>query len=159
MQRPPRPRSEPLLGGELWWRVVFVSLVFVTGTTGVFFWSLGRGGDLATARTLVVNTLVVMQIFYLFSVRYRHGAAVTWRGVVGTPAVLAGVAAVVIAQLTFTYLPTFNAAFGTRPLGGLEGGVVIGIGVATLILTEVEKAVRRNWSRPTAALHPTPGLT
>ena len=37
---------------------------------------------------MVVNTLVVMEIFYLFSVRYVHGSSLTWRGVLGTPAVL-----------------------------------------------------------------------
>ena len=36
---------------------------------------------------MVVNTLVVMEIFYLFSVRYVHGPALTWQGVLGTPAV------------------------------------------------------------------------
>lgn len=143
MRRPPRPRAEPLLTGQLWWQVLYISAIFVAGTTGVFFWALAQGGSLEHARTLVVNTLVVMQVFYLFSARYIHGAAITWEGVLGTPAVLIGVAAVVLSQLALTYAPWFNSAFGTEPLSLFEGAVVIGIGVAMLLVTELEKAVRR----------------
>ena len=143
MGRPPRPRSEPLLTRQLWWQIVYTSAVFVTGTTGIFFWALERGESVEHARTLVVNTLVVMHIFYLFSVRYIHGAAITWEGLAGTPAVRIGVAVVVLAQLILTYTPWANAAFGTRPLSLFEGGVVIALGVATLLVTELEKAVRR----------------
>ena len=143
MQRPPRPRSEPLLTGQIWWQVLYVSAIFVAGTTGVFFWSLGQGASLEHARTLVVNTLVVMQVFYLFSARYIHGAAITWQGVLGTPAVLIGVAAVVLGQLALTYAPWFNATFGTEPLSIFDGGMVVAIGVAMLLVTELEKAVRR----------------
>ncbi|MGZ9098323.1 MAG: HAD-IC family P-type ATPase [Brevundimonas sp.] len=143
MRRPPRPRSEPLLTGQLWWQVLYVSAIFVAGTTGVFFWALDQGGSLEHARTMVVNTLVVMQVFYLFSARYIHGASLTWEGVLGTPAVLIGVAAVVLGQLALTYLPWFNAAFGTEPLSLSDGAVVIGVGVAILVLAELEKAARR----------------
>lgn len=148
MRRPPRPRSEPLLTGQLWWQVIYISALFVAGTTGVFFWALERGGGLDHARTMVVNSLVVMQVFYLFSARYIHGASITWQGVLGTPAVLIGVAAVVLGQLALTYAPGFNAAFGTEPLSIFEGTVVVGIGVAMLLVTELEKAARRRIFAP-----------
>ena len=143
MRRPPRSRSEPLLTGQLWWQVLYISAVFVAGTTGVFFWSRAQGEELAHARTMVVNTLVVMQVFYLFSVRYLHGSSITWRALLGTPAVLIGVAAAAVGQIALTYVPWFNRAFGTRPLAGSELLIVVAIGVATLLLAEVEKPARR----------------
>ena len=155
MRRPPRHRSEALLSGQLWWQVFYVSIISVAGTTSVYFWSLNRGNDLEHARTMVVNTLVVMQIFYLFSVRYLHVVSLTWRGLIGTPAILIGVTTVVLAQFAFTYLPWFNAAFGTQPLSLFEGAIVMGSGVTMFLLAEVEKPVRRrllarlgtgNWS-------------
>ncbi|MGZ9113147.1 MAG: cation-translocating P-type ATPase [Brevundimonas sp.] len=162
MRRPPRPRTEPLLTGELWWQVFYVSVIFVAGTTGVFFWALERGTSLEYARTLVVNTLVVMQVFYLFSARYIYGASLTWEGVLGTRAVLIGVAAVVLAQIAMTYGPSFNAAFGTEPVSFTDGAVVIGVGAAVLLVIELEKAVRRrivNLPRPpvSPAARPSPG--
>jgi hypothetical protein len=61
----------------------------------------------------------VMEIFYLFSIRYVHGPSITWRGVFGTPAVLIGVALVVAMQFAFTYLPWIRASSARRPLGSL----------------------------------------
>ncbi|MGA7456948.1 MAG: HAD-IC family P-type ATPase [Methyloceanibacter sp.] len=141
MQRPPRQPDEKLLSGYLLWRVAFVSLLFVVGVFGVFFYAIERGLSFETARTMVVNTIVVMEIFYLFSVRYVHGPSLTLQGVLGTPAVLIGVAIVVVLQLGFTYLPFMQAVFGTAPVAWLDGLVVVGVGVATLLAVEIEKRV------------------
>src|SRR3546814_4035177 len=70
-----------------------------------------RGLSVEEARTIVVNTIVVMEIFYLFSVRYLRLTSLTWEGVLGTPAVLIGVALVVALQLAFTYLPFMQTLF------------------------------------------------
>jgi magnesium-transporting ATPase (P-type) len=72
MRRPPRPAGEPLLVPVLIWRVVFVSALMVAGTFGAFAWADAAGLPLEVGRTMVVNALVVMEIFYLFSVRYVH---------------------------------------------------------------------------------------
>jgi magnesium-transporting ATPase (P-type) len=142
MRRPPRPAQEPILSRDLTWRIGFVSILFVAGTFGMFFWARERGLSIETARTMVVNTLVVMEIFYLFSVRYVHGTSLTWQGVVGTRAVLIGVATVVLAQFLFTYLPPMQTVFGTRPVAVLDGIVIVGLGVVLLLVVEVEKRIR-----------------
>ncbi|HSN72194.1 MAG TPA: cation transporting ATPase C-terminal domain-containing protein [Steroidobacteraceae bacterium] len=142
MSRAPRPRHEPILKGELLWRIAFVSTLFVSGAFGIFYWIESRGLSHEVARTAVVNTIVVMEIFYLFSVRYTHGTSLTWRAVLGTPAVLTGVTGVVIAQFAFTYLPIMQAVFQTRPVGLVEGIVIVGVGVALLLVVEVEKRLR-----------------
>ncbi|WP_200840898.1 cation transporting ATPase C-terminal domain-containing protein, partial [Geminicoccus flavidas] len=107
----------------------------------VFFYTLGRGDDLATARTMVVNTLVVLEIFYLFNVRYLHMTSITWKGAMGTPAVLAAIAAVVVAQFAFTYLPFMNETFGSRPLAFTDGILTVVIGIVLLVVLEMEKAL------------------
>lgn len=142
MRRPPRPSHEPILSGEIIWRIVFVSALVVAGAFGMFYWSLARGQSLEMARTLVVNAIVAMEIFYLFSVRYVHGVSLTWQGILGTPAVLLGVGAVTIAQLVFTYAPVMNAVFDSRPVSLLDGLAVVGVGVALFVIAELEKWVR-----------------
>ncbi len=67
----------------------------------------------------------------------------TLQGVLGTPAVLIGVGTTALAQRAFTYLPWLQTLFDTRPLDLAEGLAVIGIGVALLILCELEKRIRR----------------
>ncbi|MGF1623643.1 MAG: cation-transporting P-type ATPase [Alphaproteobacteria bacterium] len=143
MRRPPRPASEALLSGFLVWRIVLVSLLFVAGAFGMFTWTLDRGLTLEEARTNVVNTIVVMEIFYLFSVRYLGGTSLSWRGVLGTPAVLIGVGLVVVLQLAFTYLPFMNSLFATRPVALVDGLAVLAAGVALLGVLELEKLLRR----------------
>jgi magnesium-transporting ATPase (P-type) len=88
---------------------------------------------------MVVNTIVVMEIFYLFSVRYVHGTSLTWRGVLGTRAVLIGVATVAMAQFAFTYLAPMQAVFGTRPASLSDGVLIMAAGVMLLLIVEVEK--------------------
>ena len=91
MRRPPRAPDEPLLSGFLAWRV--------GPGLGRSSWpapsacSPGRRGAGWRSRRRArsaVNTLVAMQVVYLFSVRYLRLTSLTWTGVLGTPAVLAG---------------------------------------------------------------------
>jgi len=145
MKRPPRPRDEALLSGFLLWRVVFVSVLFAIGVFGVFEYALQRGLGEAAARTMVVNTLVVMEIFYLFNVRYLHMSSLSIRGAAGTPVVLIAIALVVAAQFTFTYAPFMHALFDSVPLGLLDGGVIIAVGVVVMIVLEAEKALMRRY--------------
>lgn len=143
MRRPPRPSGARILSGLLLWRVMFVSALFVIGAFGIYSWAIAAGREVEHARTLVVNTIVVMEIFYLFSVRYVHGTSLTARGALGTPAVLTGVSIVILAQLAFTYAPPMQFLFDTRPVSLAEGAGVIAIGIAVLVVVEIEKRVRR----------------
>ncbi|MCP4384250.1 MAG: cation-transporting P-type ATPase [Hyphomicrobiales bacterium] len=142
MTRPPRSADEPILSPTVVWQVVLVSLLFVAGAFGMFFSALDRGLDIETARTIVVNTIVVMEIFYLFSVRYIYTTSLSLRGIVGTPAVLIGVAAVTVGQMAFTYLPFMQALFGSRPVALWDGFAIVGVGIALFAVLEVEKAIR-----------------
>jgi magnesium-transporting ATPase (P-type) len=143
MRRPPRRPDAPLLSRFLVWRVFVVSLLFSAVALGVFFAALEAGRDLETARTLVVNTLVVAQVFYLFNVRYLHAASITLRGALGTPAVLWALAAIVAAQLAFTYAPFMNAWFASRPVALLDGLAIVAVGAGLMVLLEAEKLLFR----------------
>ncbi|MFT3717258.1 HAD-IC family P-type ATPase [Pseudorhodoferax sp.] len=145
MERPPRVPDAPLLSPFMLWRVVFVSLLFTAGTFGILAWGHWRGHDDALSRTLVVNMLCVLEIFYLFNVRYLHMRSFTWTGARGTPAVLGAVGAVVLAQLAFTYAPWMQALFDTRDVPLADGALVLAIGAASMVVLEIEKALLRRW--------------
>lgn len=70
MQRPPRRPDEPMLSRFVIWRIFFVSALFLAGIFGMYQWMLSQGATVEAARTVAVNTLVCMEVFYLFSVRY-----------------------------------------------------------------------------------------
>ncbi|MDP3242970.1 MAG: cation-transporting P-type ATPase [Reyranella sp.] len=141
MQRPARPAGQSILSGRLLWRILFVSVLMVVGAFGVYAWATARNLPLEVARTMAVNMIVVMEIFYLFSVRYVHGTSLTWQGILGTRAVLIGVAIVVAAQFAFTYLPPLQAIFGSRPISLGDGIVIVAIGFVFLMVVEVEKRI------------------
>ncbi|MFA5952043.1 MAG: cation-transporting P-type ATPase [Hyphomicrobium sp.] len=143
MRRPPRAPDEPLLSPFLLWRLGLVSILIAAGAFGMFTWVETRGLSHEEARTVVVNAVVVMEIFYLFSVRYLHGASASWQGVLGTPAVLIGVGGVVALQIAFTYLPVMQMLFDTRPVMASDAIVIVAVGVALFSILEVEKLIRR----------------
>ncbi|MEL7449481.1 MAG: cation-transporting P-type ATPase [Pseudomonadota bacterium] len=146
MQRAPRSTTQNILSGRLLWRIGFVSTLFLIGAFGMYFWAESRGLPVEVARTIVVNTIVVMEIFYLFSVRYVHGTSLTAIGALGTRAVLLGVGLVTAAQFLMTYAPFMQLIFNTRPVALLDGLAVVAAGVAMLIVVEIEKAIWHRFS-------------
>ena len=54
---------------------------------GTFEYALRRGYAEDGARTMVINMLVVMEIFCLFNLRYLHRTSFRLAGAMGTPAV------------------------------------------------------------------------
>jgi magnesium-transporting ATPase (P-type) len=161
MKRRPRAPTEPVLSGFLVWRVVLVSVLFLTGIFGMFELAQWRGLPDEMARTIAVNTLVSMEVFYLFSVRYLRAPSFTFQGVKGTRPVLIAVSGVLALQLLFTYAPFMNTFFHTRPMSVIEGLSVIGVGVALLVVLEAEKFLRRRLRRTasTSPVYRTPGST
>ncbi len=143
MRRPPRRSDQPLLSPFMIWRIFFVSCLFMAGAFGIFAWAMHRGFDVAMGRTMVVNMLCVLEIFYLFNVRYLHMTSLSWRAVRGTPAVLWAVGGVVVAQLLFTYAPWMQALFDTRAVPFWDGVLIVGLGVGLLGVLELEKVALR----------------
>jgi magnesium-transporting ATPase (P-type) len=141
MARPPRRANEPILSRFLIWRAVFVSILFMIAIFAQFTLAQSQGADPAEARTIVVNTLVVLEIFYLFNVRYLGSASITVKGILGTPAVLAAVVVVTLLQLLFTYAPFMAVLFDARPLNLVQGIQIMAFGMALLLVIEAEKHI------------------
>ncbi|GAA0786773.1 cation-transporting P-type ATPase [Marinobacterium sediminicola] len=145
MRRPPRPRSEPLLSGDLAWHTVFVSALFVAGVFGMYANAIDKGYSVELARTIALNTLAVMEIFHLFFIRNFYGTSLTWQAVRGTRVVWATVIIVTCAQFAITYLPPLQALFATVALPPIDGLNILGVGIALLLIIETEKQIRLRW--------------
>ncbi|GGO77542.1 carbonate dehydratase [Marinobacterium nitratireducens] len=142
MQRPPRRRDEPLMAGTLAWHILLVSVLFPCGVYSVFSYALGQGYTIELARTMAVNTLVVMEIFHLFFMRNFYTTSITPRAVAGTPVVWLTVALVTLGQFAVTYVPALQQIFGTAAVSLRDGLVIIGVGVALFVIIELEKQLR-----------------
>lgn len=142
MRRPPRSRKEPLISGALVWHMVLVSILFLCGVYGIFSYALDRGYSVELARTIAVNTLVVMEIFHLFFIRNLYSTSLTWKGIRGAKVVWMTVAVVTLAQFAITYAPPLQKVFATEAIPFLDGLLIIGVGVALFAIIEIEKQIR-----------------
>ncbi len=142
MRRPPRPRDQPLLTGDLIWQIALTSLLFLAAVFGVYSYATVRGHGVPVAQTMAVNTLVVLEIFYLFFIRRMYGTSLTWAAARGTPVVWACVVGVTAAQFAITYLPPLQAIFGTAAVPFQGGVLIVAVGVAFFAIIEVEKQMR-----------------
>ncbi|MDD2028956.1 cation-transporting P-type ATPase [Pseudomonas putida] len=142
MLRPPRSRKEPLISAALVWHMVLVSILFLCGVYGIFSYALDRGYSVELARTLAVNTLVVMEIFHLFFIRNLYSTSLTWKGIRGTKVVWITVMVITLAQFAITYAPPLQKVFATQAIPFLDGLLIIGVGVALFAVIEIEKQIR-----------------
>jgi magnesium-transporting ATPase (P-type) len=148
MRRPPRDPSGAILTPFMLWRIAFVSALLVAGSLGLFLWELGRGTSLEVARTATVNLLMVGEVFYLLSCRHLTNPVLSREGMTGNRWVWIAIAALLILQLAFTYVPAMQRLFHTAPLDPAAWGRILAFGVLVLLVVELEKAVvRRRRSR------------
>jgi len=157
MQRRPRDPQEPLLSYFLVWRVVFVSLLLLIGTFGLFLWERMHGVPIDQARTIAVNTLVMFEVFYLFNTRSLKTPI--WRspGFFANRTVFVAVASVLGAQLLFTYLPFMQQLFQTTAISAGDWLRIMLVTLPVLLIVEVEKVLLARWQARENALplHPT----
>ncbi len=147
MQRPPRDAHEPILTSLLIWRVVFVSVILMSGTIGLFLWEMEQGASIEHARTVAVNTLVMFEIFYLFNSRYITASVFNWAGLTGNRYVLLAIGILLIFQLGFTYLAPMQALFGTTAIDFNIWLRILLVASSVLFLVELEKFFVRRLNR------------
>ncbi len=145
MRRPPRNPREPLLYRFLLWRILFVSAVLVAGTFGLFLWERAQGTGIEEARTIAVNTLVMFEVFYLFTTRFLWAPAYTIDGLFGSRYVLLAIALVLTLQMLFTYAPPMQVLFGTVAIDLETWSRILPIAFSVFILVELEKVIVRRW--------------
>jgi len=146
MQRSPRNPKAPILSSFMIWRIAFVSLILVVGTFGLFIWERDHGASIELARTIAVNTLVMFEIFYLFSARYLLAPSLTFEGLTGNRYVLYAIALLIVFQLCFTYLGPMQTLFATTAMTADTWLRVIVVASSVLFLVEIEKLILRKFT-------------
>lgn len=147
MQRPPRNPKEAILSRFLIWRVTFVSFILVIGTFGLFLWERQHGASIELARTVAVNTLVMFEIFYLFSARYLLAPSLTFQGLFGNRYTLYAISLLILFQLAFTYLSPMQTLFATTAIDLHTWLRIILVASSVLFLVEIEKLLLRKYTK------------
>ncbi|MGK0411487.1 MAG: magnesium-transporting ATPase (P-type), partial [Shewanella psychromarinicola] len=138
---------ELLLNGGLLWHIVLVSFLFLCGVFGTYSYAIDNGYSVNLARTISLNTLVVMEIFHLFFIRNIYSASLTWQAVRGTKVVWFVVISITLAQFAITYVPLLQTVFSTESIPFLDGLIIIAVGIALFTIIEAEKQMRLAFRR------------
>ena len=144
MTRPPRRSDEPLLSAYLLWRTVFVSLLLVAGTIGLFVLERSAGAGIEAARTVAVNALVIFEVVYLVNCRLLYDSAFSRRLLRGASYSLGAIGLVVLLQLLLTYTAPLQFLFDTRAIGPNEWLRILAVAGLVFLLVELEKVVVRH---------------
>ncbi len=143
MRQAPRQMGKAILSRFLVWRIFFVSTLFAIGIFVQFKLALWSGEEIEVARTLAVHTLVCMEVFYLFSIRFSYGHSLTLRSILGTKPVLIALLAVCTAQFAFSFLSPFQNVFASTPITFGHFIRILAVGAAVFACVETEKFIRR----------------
>jgi magnesium-transporting ATPase (P-type) len=139
MRRPPRAANAPILDGALGVRTALVSLALGIGSFGLFEWAQTMGLPDPVGRTIALNTIVVVEIGYLFACRSL--TLPLWKvGLFTNKSVWLGAVAMVLAQVAMTYVPLLNRLFHTAPIDAWWWGVIGAAGLLVYALAEAKKA-------------------
>jgi cation-transporting ATPase F len=142
MKRPPRAPDAPILTRELTWRVLLVGTFILAGAFGLYELDLLLGSSAAQARTVAVNAIVMIEVLYLFNCRSLKQSMFRV-GVFSNRWMVAGVAAMVLLQLLFTYAPFMNDLFLTAPTSLVDWTRILGVSLLGYLVIELEKWIRR----------------
>ncbi|MFO7697772.1 MAG: HAD-IC family P-type ATPase [Anaerolineae bacterium] len=142
MRRPPRAPDAPILSRTLVRRVLLLGLLILIGAFGLYELALLAGRELPHARTLAVNAIVMIEVFYLFNCR-SLSRSVFQIGLHTNPWVLIAVVGMTLLQLLFTYAPFMNTLFQTAPLTSTDWWQVLAVSLVAYLVVELEKALIR----------------
>ncbi len=142
MRRPPRAPDAPILTRTLMRRVLLVGVLILIGAFGLYELALLAGTEIDHARTIAVNAIVMIEVFYLFNCRSLT-RSMFQIGLDTNRWVLLGVVGMTLLQMLFTYAPFMNTLFQTAPLTLTDWLRVLGVSVVAYVIIEIEKAVVR----------------
>jgi magnesium-transporting ATPase (P-type) len=125
----------------------------LAGALWIFASRMGTPEGLAAARTAVINTVVLVEIAYLFNCRSLHQPCFTRHFFANRWAFL-GALAMFGAQLLFTYAPWMNRVFHSAPIDAGAWLQAFAIAAAIFLLVELEKWLRHRDLRRPAKLVP-----
>jgi Ca2+-transporting ATPase len=140
MKRPPRRPNSPILTKDLIIQVAIVSMCILISAYGLFEWSLKDGSTIEEARTIAVNTIVMIEIFYLFNCRSLT-KSVLRIGFFSNKLIFLGVGIMILLQIAFTYIPAMNEIFQSKPIGIESWLKILGVSIITFLIIETKKFI------------------
>lgn len=143
MEKPPRPRNQSLIQGDLLWHIVMVGVLFFIAVFGVYQFAISQNLPVALARTQSMNMLVGLEISYLLFTRRIQTQAFRVKEGNANKAVWIAILLVITAQIMICYLPFLQTIFGTVSPSFTDHIVILIAGTLLWLFLETEKLVKQ----------------
>ncbi|MBP9732389.1 MAG: cation-transporting P-type ATPase [Candidatus Magasanikbacteria bacterium] len=140
MEERPRKRNAPIIDPEI--RMIIIAKTIFANILlfGMFFYFHTTSDDIARTRTIMFLAFAVNSLFYIYAIRDLRKPMIRMRWFDNhylTAAVIFGWTMLLLA----TYAAPFQKILHTVPLGVNEWIILLGFGIANLLLIEVLKVV------------------
>ena len=137
LKQPPRHPGVGIIYPGLLMRVGFLALIVGVGVFGLFYWAQARM-SIEEARTLVFCSMVSFEWFRAFNARSDE-VTVFKLGLFKNRWLVASISVAILLQIAVVYLPFFQAAFKTVPLGIDMWGIAFLAGFSLFVIEETRK--------------------
>jgi len=154
MRRPPVPRNDRLLSGEMLWRVALMTPVIALSTFGWFVWRQAQGIPYEMVRTETFTVLAICQWFNVLNCQSATRSALRL-GILANPWLLGGLSLGIALQGAVLYWAPLSALFHTVPIAPADLLPLVAVASLVLWAEEGRKLVvrlcrRRNRRRTVA---------
>lgn len=141
MERNPKDPKESPINREMFYLIVAVGAIMLIGTLGIFHLQKSLGASTGEARTIAFTTLVMFQLFFVFSVRSPR-QPLHKVGLLSNSKLILAVLVSVLLQLVVVYLPPLQPVFDTNALGVLEWVTILLVSSSVVFIIEGYKTAR-----------------
>ena len=149
MNRPPRKANLHVMDGYAIWRVVFVGLMIAISAFVLEAWLQPRGYSAEFIRTVLLQTLVTAQWFYMLNCRVNDGFSLS-KGLLENKGIWIVSGVLLALQLLIIYAPFMQMLFGTEALPFRYWVITLLIGFVMFLIVEAEKVLTRRWRKTEA---------
>ena len=149
MNRPPRKANLHVMDGYAIWRVAFVGLMIAISAFVLEAWLQPRGYSPEFIRTVLLQTLVTAQWFYMLNCRVTDGFSLS-RGLLANKGIWVVSGVLLVLQLLIIYAPFMQMLFGTEALPFRYWIITLLVGFVMFLIVEVEKVLTRRWRKTDA---------
>jgi len=139
MKRPPEDPSDPLLGQQLLWHIVFTGAAVTLATAGVYWYMLTYlAVDLAYARTMAFTFISIVSLLSMWSFRSLN-ESIFRRGFWGNLWVPVSLIISASLQVSAVYVPGLQRFFGTVSLSLADWALIIVAALVTIVIIDMRK--------------------
>ena len=135
MNRPPRKANLHVMDGYAIWRVVFVGLMIAISAFVLEAWLQPRGYSAEFIRTVLLQTLVTAQWFYMLNCRVNDGFSLS-KGLLENKGIWIVSGVLLALQLLIIYAPFMQMLFGTEALPFRYWVITFLIGFVMFLIVE-----------------------